>query len=152
MSVTIYGNGQVPIQVAQGTINYTSGVSTSSSSFVTTGLTVSITPKSASNKVLLFVDGTVYNGSTGVNNLFTIYRNGTNLNGNASPAALCGTYTNGNGVIPINIVYLDSPATTSACTYTVYFLTTGGTVQYGFNPGNAGNMITTITAMEVSGT
>ena len=140
------------LQVVQGTLTgAASGTSTSSSSFVTTTLSLSITPKSSSNKVLLFVDGSCYNGTGGSNNWFTIYRNGSNVNTGTSPATLHGTYVAGaSSVIPVNIVYLDSPATTSAITYTVYFACGSGTAIYPFNPSNTGNTIATITAMEIA--
>ena len=152
MSVTIYGSGQIVKQVVQGTVSSTSGTSTSSSSFVTTGLSASITPTSASNKVLVTVDGNAYQGTSGANTWFTVYRNGTNLNSGASPATLCGMYIVAASVVPVNIIYLDSPATTSACTYTVYFSVGSGTCQYPFNPSNSGSTIATITLQEISGT
>ena len=151
MSVTIRGSGQVPIQVVQGTATTTNGTSTASGTFVTTGLTVTITPQATTSKILILVNGTAYQATAGANNYFTVFRNGSNLNTGASPANLSGTYVNAASVIPVNIVYLDSPATVSACTYTVYFSVSGGTCQYPFNAGGGGSLISSITALEISG-
>lgn len=138
------------LQVVQGTLSSTSGVSTSSSSFVTTGLSASITPKFSTSKVFVLVDGQCYNGSN-TNNWFTVYRGGTNLNSGSSPASLSAFYTSGsNSVIPVNIMYLDTPATTSSTTYTLYFACGSGTMQYAFNPSNTGSTIATITLMEIA--
>ena len=150
MSVSLYGNGQTVIQVVQGTLSTVSGTSTTSTSFVTTGLSVTITPQSTTSKILIFADGQVYNASLS-NTFFTIYRGSSNLNTGASLASLCGTYSGSATVTPVNMIYLDSPSTTSATTYTVYFAVSGGTAQYPFNPGGGGNTIATITALEISG-
>ena len=53
------------LQVVQGTT--TTETSTSSTSFVDTTLTASITPTSASSKILAVVSGPLYGGNTGYN-------------------------------------------------------------------------------------
>jgi molybdopterin-binding protein len=53
MSVTISGSGQIIKQVVQGTL--TSTVSISGSSWQSTGLTATITPTSASSKILVSI-------------------------------------------------------------------------------------------------
>ena len=154
MSVTISGSGQIVKQVVQATVTAAaSGTSTSSSSFVTTGLTANITPTSASNKILITVDGSYYNGTGSSNNWFTVYRNGANVNTGASPATLQSTYVAGaSTVLPVSIIYLDSPATTSSVTYTVYFACGSGAIIFPFNASNTGNTIATLTLQEISGT
>jgi len=100
--------------------------STTSTSFVTASntLSVSITPSSASNKILILLN-------TGLevqdNNeaKFTIYRGATNL-GTASGGfggvdSGADGLSNGSGIASAS--YLDSPSTTSSITYQVYFRT-----------------------------
>ena len=104
------------IQVVQGT-NSTSAT-TNSVTYVTTGLAATITPKSATSKILIMANGSYYSASSG-NTYYTIYRGATNLE-----------ITSGRGFAEINfaastggtmaISYLDSPATTSSTTYTIY--------------------------------
>ena len=97
--------------------------STTSTSFVTASntLSVTITPSSASNKILILVSTTVYAESI---NRLTIYRGATNL-GNSNGMSESGF----DGYDGISMVYLDSPSTTSAITYQVYFKVNTGTGQ-----------------------
>jgi hypothetical protein len=126
----------------------TTTATTTSSSFTATGLSVSITPSSSSSKIYIIV--AVAGGQTTSNGggIFTIYRGATNI-GNATDGF---TYLYSNAVftnpfrVPVNMSFLDSPATTSATTYQVYFKTnTAGTVQINEQSTNS-----TITVMEVA--
>ena len=126
--------GQI-LQVVQGTAT---GSSTTSSSFVTAGLSASITPKFSTSKVLVMVSlGDVYNGSVAQAGTFTIYRNSTNIapNGSGVNQAFAYYWTNASGPFQTSICfnYTDSPATTSSTTYTVYFSTQGGTLYTSIN-------------------
>ena len=128
------------LQVVTNTTN--AQVSTSSTSFVSATLAVSITPSSTSNKVFVVVTSTAQ-GSTTNSLYYTIYRDATNLGGTLGMTA----FSNGNGnQFPLAMSYLDSPSTTSSTTYTVYFRTSTGSVFFGEN-----NMVTSITAMEIAG-
>ena len=128
------------LQVVTNTTN--AQVSTSSTSFVSATLAVSITPSSTSNKVFVVVTSTAQ-GSTTNSLYYTIYRGATNLGGTLGMAL----FSNGNGnEFPFSMSYLDSPSTTSSTTYTVYFRTNTGSVFFGEN-----NMVTSITAMEIAG-
>jgi hypothetical protein len=128
------------IQVVTNTTN--AQVSTSSTSFVSATLAVSITPSSTSSKVFVMVASTSQ-GSTTNSMYYTIYRGATNLGSTLGMTA----FTNGNGnQFPFSMSYLDSPSTTSSTTYTVYFRTSSGSVFMGEN-----NMVTSITAMEIKG-
>ena len=115
--------------------------STTSTSFVTGSntLSVTITPASASNKILILTN-VVGRGDPAVGNIYlTIYKDATNLGNGTS-----GFATDYNGYITfMSGAYLDSPATTSAITYQVYFRTTGGTVSISQGSTN------TITVLEV---
>jgi hypothetical protein len=102
---------------------YSTEVSTSSSSNVDTGLNASITPTSASSKILImcaptfratsgsstsdaFVHGILWRGAVG---------SGTNL---INGYAMAGCRTSDFRSVP-NMIYLDSPATTSSVTYRI---------------------------------
>ena len=138
------GGGKL-LQVISTTI--TSVQTTTSTSFTDVpGLTLSITPSSSSNKVLIIFSGaSVGNDSTAYDTKFTIVRDSTNL----------GSSTNGFGVIRAtgnhyffaSANYLDSPSTTSATTYKIQFVADPGSIAtIGKNDAHS-----TITAMEIAG-
>jgi|TARA_R100001510_G_C7583858_1_gene155883 hypothetical protein len=97
----------------------TTDFNTNSTSFVTTGLSQAITPTSTSSKILCLVSipGWYLSGSGGESHV-TVYRGSTNL-GTGTANALMYT-VNDQLRIPSTTQVLDSPATTSATTYTVY--------------------------------
>jgi len=121
--------------------------SSSSSTFVTASntLSVSITPSSASNKVLVIATANIATGS-GAQGVFTIFRGATNLgNGNGG---MTNVITNNYGTITMSI--LDSPSTTSSTTYQVYGRATSGG-SFVINSGAGGDTLGTITALEIKG-
>lgn len=129
------------LQVQSTTVNGTNA--TTDTSFVAvSGLTVNITPSSASNKIYLNVD--IPTDSGGANGIFiTIYRNGGNLGGSEG---FGGTEGPNRAISGMSI--LDSPNTTSQVTYAVYFRSrNGGVVEC--PPWGSGRQ--TITAMEIAG-
>ena len=142
------------LQVVSYTANTLSNLaSTTSQTLSSTGFSVSITPSNSTSKILVMVQSTVYINNTG-NSIFTIYRGSTNLaSGSNTPQYLSGL-SNSNGstiATPFAMNVLDSPTTTSATTYTVYFAgTTGVQTQFGISIGFAGNSNSIITAMEIA--
>jgi hypothetical protein len=120
---------------------------TTSTSFVTASntLSVTITPASASNQVLILVSAS---GRTSEDTFYTVYRGATDLGATSSKglgqvsgeSALAGT---GAGV---GISHLDSPSTTSATTYQVYFRSLAGTSRLNYNSHKG-----SITVMEIKG-
>lgn len=122
-----------------------SQVSTSSTSLVTSGLTATITPTSATSKIYVVLSTPAITAANN-NAYFTIYRNSTNVLGGT---ATMGSIVNSSTVYGMGaqaaLAYLDSPATTSATTYTLYFYSTGGTAICQLN-GQAGS----ITLMEIA--
>jgi hypothetical protein len=82
-----------------------------------------------------------YQASAIANANITLYRNSTNL-GNSNTGF--GYMTSSANTIPC-ITYLDSPATTSSTTYTIYTKTSAGTVYI-----NTGAETSTITLMEIA--
>lgn len=94
--------------------------SVTSSTFTATSLTKSITPSSASNRVKITITTNI-KCPAGRNAFLTIKRGSTDL-GFASSSGLT-SMSNGTAVtlyFPVTIVFIDSPATTSSTTYTVY--------------------------------
>jgi hypothetical protein len=141
--------GQV-LQVV-GFSNQGGSVSTSSSSYVSSGFAVTITPKFATSKIYICASTNTYDGSSGPSGLFTIYRNSTNLASGTAPSALTGVYSSSGAiVVPLTMQFLDSPATTSATTYTIYYLTNSGVMYLNFANGSANSMGTNIVAMEIA--
>ena len=133
VSATQQYSGRV-LQVVQAV--KTDTFSTTSATFGNvTGLTVSITPTSASNKIL--ISGVLQTSSTS-NDMYKIRiaKDGTAIFvGNTVAGAASGLsqfylYTASNlgnwSTIPVPVYYLDSPATTSAVTYSWQVRTQSG--------------------------
>jgi hypothetical protein len=144
------GGGKV-LQVVQAV--YSTSTSISSASFTDTGLTLSITPSSATSKILVMVSQ-FYNLSRASN------QQGHNMRimRGATEVFKTGTSDYGAGYIYTNnatsvenathasLIYLDSPATTSATTYKTQGLVreTAGSVIY-----QGTSSPSTITLMEI---
>jgi hypothetical protein len=130
-----------------------------------TGLSVSITPSSTSSKILIIVGMTCGISSDGV--IFTrLTRNGTAIDvGDAAGSrtqATTATYTGGSAsivyqLLPQNMNFLDSPATTSSTTYGVDIKAENGSTTLYVNRASndldaAGRarLASTITVMEIA--
>lgn len=118
---TLYAPGHV-IQTV--TSNYSTEVTTGSTSYVTTGLTGTITPKSSTSKILILVSGTLFQNDERCFPIATVFRGtvaGTDLAPNAYGLAIgrnnVASATLNTVSYGINVS--DSPASTSALTYTV---------------------------------
>ncbi|NDB61855.1 hypothetical protein EB001_25955, partial [bacterium] len=122
--------------------------STTSGTYVTASntLSLSITPSSTSNKILLILSSMGTANTYG--NYLTIFRNSTNL-GSANGENAFFNLEGFGGVTnsAIGVHYLDSPATTSAITYEVRFKVGGSISMY----LNYGNVRGSLTAMEIKG-
>jgi hypothetical protein len=141
-NATTQASAGVVLQVVQTTS--TSILSTTSVSFVTSGLSASITPKFATSKILAMVTATG-GGVSGSQAKYTLYRGATSLNLGFSLAQ--GYYVNIAAQFSIAFNLLDSPATTSSTTYTVYFGNdnNNGAIYLGLNGSP-----TIITLMEIA--
>ena len=103
---------------------------TTSTSFVTSGHTVTITPKFSNSKILISHKGTVYNEGQNLHQYRTVYRGGSALSGNEGfTLHSAGEGTNGRWS-SMGFDYLDSPATTSSTTYTMYYRASSGSNSY----------------------
>ena len=133
------------IQTVSST-NQQQNFSTSSTTFVALGISISITPKFASSKILVsFSGGMLDNGAGGNQALATICRNGTNLG--ATVAGMTGNYGVSRVQTPFSLQYLDSPATTSSTTYAIYVASGYGTIYYN---GGGNTFLASITAQEIA--
>jgi len=99
-----------------------------------TSLNASITPSSSSSKILITVTGVIGCSSSGEAYAFIMRNNTTNL---ANPTVAFISTTSAQ--VPANISYLDSPATTSSTTYTLFFGAISGTAYW--NPTSITNTI-----------
>jgi hypothetical protein len=146
VQTAMLGTGAV-LQVVQG--NTTTEVSSSSSSYVSTTLSASITPKSTNSKVLvMFSIGGVLNASGSYGLGYAVYRNGSSVwtDVHTYDSNYHNTVSGAIRVSRGNMQYLDSPATTSSTTYTIYFGVYTGTM-YVQNSGAQ----SFITLIEVAG-
>lgn len=134
------GVGGKILQVVQATS--TSSFSTSSTSYVTTGFSASITPTSSSNKILVFVNGGGLDTWQSSDNTvyMALYRSGSSLGFTDVFGYSSRT------IAPISFSYLDSPATTSSTTYTLYLKAGGAYTVY----MNSRNETAAITLMEIA--
>jgi hypothetical protein len=138
--------GSAIIQLVQAT--YSTQTSNSTTTYADSGLTGTITPTSASSKVLITITGAMYKSNGNVSNSLSlkIQKNGSNLLTFADLSLYTATATENAGFFVIN--YLDSPATTSATTYKLQFANSfvnsaSVVVQFNNNPS-------TITLTEVA--
>jgi hypothetical protein len=155
------------VQVVSTTLTTTfSGTATLGTFMAVTGLTLSITPTSASNKILLLASINVDNTAKTQQGISAILTGGNTAdyrgvaNGTMQRAAIGqGVVDNSRVVSNMNFNYLDSPATTSAITYGVsinYVANGGGTQVLYVNRGSTYDDVnygatyaSTITAFEV---
>jgi hypothetical protein len=121
----------------------------SSTTYSDTAITLSITPTSASNKVLVIVSAAIYTLKSGAQTLGNtrLVRGATTLYTDAVlPYIVFGGSGSKEQNMRVTQVYLDSPATTSATTYKLQFAAeSGGSI--GTNTYSGGS---TITLMEVT--
>ena len=135
----IVGAGNV-IQVLSTPMN--ASKSTQSTSFVGTGHSVTITPKYNNSKMYLNLSGGAWHISS-AQSFATFYRGSTNL-GDAS-VGLC---QNEQAYTPHSFSFLDSPATTNATTYEVYWRVTHATHTSYYSYSSYGTVV--LTVMEIA--
>lgn len=131
-----------------------------------TGLSASLTPASSSNKILVMVNFGILSSTTDSTYAVLMYRNGTKIAygdaaGSRVQSTIGGGYATGGASwrgSSNSIMYLDSPATTSACTYTFAYGGNGSatvTLNYDARNTDAANdserTVTTLILMEIAG-
>ena len=157
MNAAIVAPGKV-LQVQS--VLMTASFSTTSASLVDiTGLTVSITPTSATSKVLVFwsVSGTSSDTANAGGNGVQLKRGTTSL-----AVSTAGSGSQLTGVLTQRLTpssednknvagsFLDSPATTSATTYKMQGIAAGGTLYINRGSGGFTGSVSTLTVMEIS--
>jgi hypothetical protein len=147
------------IQVLQTSID--TQLSTSSTSYVDiTGLSVSITPKYSTSKILIRFKINGSNNATSNLNAYQIVRGSTAVgNGAVGSRRFChsavrGSIGDANSSFVASGEFLDSPSTTSATTYKMQFLVDGGTGYINRDDTNGNSTsypspLSSITVMEV---
>ena len=138
----ISGAGKVG-QVIQATkITNTTATSTS---YVTTGLTASITPASTDSKVLITVNFMSGYPANNIGTIYTLYRASTNIDassgrtGFAQVGVTAGTDFHTYQVRNLSYQFLDSPSTTDATAYALYFKADTGSQASYFNINQNGD-------------
>jgi hypothetical protein len=119
--------------------------STATTHFVSTGLSVVITPSATSSKIVLMgnMNGTYTSVATAYHQ-FKLYRNASDhgwisSNYGQENSSISGNYTSNYGQ-SLSWSWLDSPSSTSAQTYELFFRTpAGGTVGYNNYDANGNN-------------
>lgn len=142
------------IQTVQATTS--TETSTSSTSFVDTNLTASITPSSSTSKILILVSGPLYCGNTGYNTyaISRLLRGSTALlDTNHITDNQAGSGVGVTASSSLNISYLDSPATGSSTTYKIQIRlgqnTYSAVTKFPFQTGFGSTYTATITLMEI---
>ena len=162
--ITSDGSGNITTGTGMGKVLQVVGTqtdtvfSTSSTSFVdATGFSLSITPSSASNKILVLLNF-MYGNSASVVNSCQLLRN-TDVIALGDPVNTLGNVwlahnQNGTGFGHFGINYLDTPNSSSALTYKLQVLSgSGGTLK--INARNDNNSLSerigALTLMEIAG-
>ena len=134
------------LQVVSST--FSTATSSSSTSYVTTGVSATITPSSTSSKVLIMYSGMGYVTPADKGASFTIFRGtvaGTNLASSANGFSLMYS-SSADLMAQVSLQFLDSPSTAAAQTYTIGMkVDSGGTIQTMRSSNTAA-----ITLMEIS--
>ena len=147
------GTGGKILQVVQ-TVKTDGFTSASTTLTDVPGLSVSITPSSSSNKILVLVDCTV--GSNNAYIMLQLVRGSTNIYSGTDSK----TYIASKNFYPaaanvmgsLAMVYLDSPATTSSVTYKIQMKSSSGnTGCINRRPSDDTSMASGIAALEVAG-
>ena len=113
-------------QVVTSNING-SGINTSSTSYVSTGDSLSITPSATSSKILILFTGLEMDNQGATVAYATVYNGSTNL---ASSNTFFYLYGGARVAVSGTIHHIHSPNSTSAQTYTLYIKTNSGTVGF----------------------
>ena len=149
--------GALPAGSVLQVVNGTCAIQATSSSnvYVTTGLTASITPRSTSSKIMVFANmvGAGKNSNSGSTAIgFRLYRGASSIVGFENVGAYTGSVL-ANYTGSFSTTYLDSPATTSSTTYTVYFNSVNNNVAVAVQNflGTNADSTSTITLMEIAG-
>lgn len=143
---TVAAGGKL-LQVVQGTT--TTSTTISSTSLTDTTITATITPTSATSKILVMVDAQAYitRASTSCFTGWALLRGATNVYDRSNEGFMAMTAVGASAVELVansQMVYLDSPATTSATTYKAQAKVVSGSITLQRN-----SVPSSITLMEI---
>ena len=142
------GTDRYVVQVVNQTTE--TAVSVSSGTVTSTGLSLSITPKSVNNKILVMgtVNG-VFTNATSNGVRISVHRGSSSSDTKIANAQEYASYDTASTDNQVNVPFsvLDSPATTSAQTYSVFFarIAGSGTARVQSNGSQS-----TLTLMEIA--
>ena len=136
------GGGGI-IQVIHDT--YSTESSSSSGSYAASGLTLNITPKFSTSKVLVCFNLPLQSGAHNLRAAVGLHRDGSQIY-LAQRESLFNNSSSNNSET-VSGMFLDSPATTSAVTYDVRVRVSGGSGTFYWAVSST---VCTLTAMEVS--
>jgi len=130
VTITNQANAGKVLQVVSNTNSFTANsgaflLNTSSASYTAAALSASITPTSTSSKIMIMISTNHYRGGS---SSVTIYRGSTNLGG--STYGMNRMTGSQNYWMPVSLLHLDSPNTTSTITYQLYARSESGTTLY----------------------
>tara|TARA_R100001460_G_scaffold418_1_gene2038 strand:+ start:904 stop:1416 length:513 start_codon:yes stop_codon:yes gene_type:complete len=157
--VTASGTVQMPaghvVQVLSTTKVDDHFQSTSTSFVDVTGVTLTISPKFSTSKVLVTVSGAYGVNTASRIALFNIVRDSTNLGQPTSAKSFSSTrtlyYSGADELHQLHIEFLDSPATTSATVYKLQMkINSSGTLFIGDRANEDCRQGTTITLKEIA--
>jgi len=131
------------LQVVVG--NYVNITSTTSTSYVDTGLSASITPTATSSKILVIVQASIELLQSGNSARFVIDRSGTKPQ---DPNFIQSLAINDG--LTLAFAYLDSPSSTSSLTYKIQFKNEQGGYTTRFGNASGDYTYNTITLMEIA--
>jgi hypothetical protein len=142
------GGGGKVLQVLQDDL--VGAITSTSASYADTGLTQAITPSSATSKVLIIATmNSCAKGGANTQLGLRLLRDSTTIS-NASDGTGSNAGTGFHNWGTNSIVYLDSPATTSATTYKIQFANKAGSGNVYINDYQSANdCVSTITVMEI---
>jgi hypothetical protein len=142
------GGGGKVLQVLQDDL--VGAITSTSASYADTGLSQAITPSSATSKVLIIATmNSCAKGGANTQLGLRLLRDSTTIS-NASDGSGSNAGTGFHNWGTNSIVYLDSPATTSATTYKIQFANKAGSGNVYINDYQSANdCVSTITVMEI---
>ena len=128
-------------RVIQTVVGTSGAAYTTGTSYTSTGMSATITPTSTSSKILILHHAMLWQTnfySGGANGYTALYKNGSNL----VPGGEWWIVNGPNNFYGASAyTHLDSPASTSALTYAIYFkASSGGDIAFN-SDGNAGSII-----------
>jgi hypothetical protein len=130
------------INVVQST--WTNAINTTSTSYVSTGRSLEIAPKSSTNKILITFTARLYTPSAGQEGAVAIYKNNSYLAGGWMGYNSAGAHCS-----PATLIWLDTPNTISPTTYSIWWRTSGGTFH--FSPNGSSDSPQVLTLTEIQG-